>query len=298
MTALSVIIPTRDRPALLRDTLASVLAAEEPEGGMEVVVIDDGSEPALAPVVDEAAGGRPGVRCERQAPAGLNAGRNRGAELARGRILAFLDDDVLVAREWAASVVDAFGDLGCDGLAGRILLRLEAPEPKWLSPRRRTYLSELDLGESGGWLDESRLPYGANCAVSKEMFDRVGGFRRGLDREGDSLISNGDTEFFERVRAAGGKLAYSPSAVVQHRVSAARLTDEWALRRAHSQGLSDGILLRERGGRTGLKVARELVRVARAPLVLARDLAHRRGSTGTRMFLTYCRGRISGLSTR
>jgi glucosyl-dolichyl phosphate glucuronosyltransferase len=298
MTLLSVIIPTRDRPELLRDTLRTVLACEVPDGAIEVIVVDDGSEPELRPVVEEVAGDRTNVRCERQAPGGLNAGRNRGAELAQGPVLAFLDDDVLVSEGWAAAVIDTFRDLGCDGLAGRILLQLEAPEPKWLSPRRRTYLSELDLGDDGRWLDDAQLPYGANCAVTKEMFERAGEFRIGLDREGDSLISNGDTEFFTRVRAAGGRLAYSADAQVLHRVPASRLTDSWALRRAHSQGISDGILLREQEGPARLTVAREVLRLGRAPLVLARDLLNRRGVTGARMFLTYCRGRIGGLSAR
>lgn len=300
MTALSVIIPTRDRPGLLRDTLRTLLACDVGEDEIEVIVIDDGSEPPLAPVVEEVATGGASVRCVRQAPGGLNAGRNHGARLAGSPVIAFLDDDVLVNPGWARGVIAAFRELECDGMAGRILLRLEAPEPRWLSPRRRTYLSELDLGEERSWLDDGDLPYGANCAVTKAAYERAGQFRMGIDREGDSLISNGDTEFFERVRATGGRIAYNPDAVVQHRVPASRLTDSWALRRAHSQGLSDGILLRERAAGLArvLQVGREVLRLGRAPLVLARDLVNRRGLTGVRMFLTYCRGRIVGLSAR
>lgn len=282
---LSVIIPTRDRPQLLADCLTTLAAQETASGSFEVIVVDDGSEADLAAI----AARFHGVRCIRQEPAGLNAARNHGAGVAHGAILAYLDDDTLVAPGWAAAVADAFERDGCEGLAGRIQLRMEGPVPRWLTPRMRTYLSELDLGPRPLDLDEGPLPFGANCATTRLAFERLGGFRDGLDREGDSLLSNGDIEFFDRLRAHTGRIRYRPDASVLHRVPAERLTKNWFRRRAWAQGLGDGLI--DPAG----SVSREVVRAGRSVPILARNAAAGRGSVAAELWLRYCAGRIAGL---
>jgi glycosyltransferase involved in cell wall biosynthesis len=283
---LSVVIPTRDRPELLADTLATLA---EQDVAVDVVVVDDGSSCDLAPAVGDRA------RLVRQAPAGLNAARDHGVREARGEIIAFLDDDVLVAPGWARAVLAAFERTRCDALAGRITLQCEAEVPRWLTPPRRRYLSELDLGDAPQMLWDGETPVGANCAVTRAAHARAGGFRPGLDRSGTTLISNGDVEFFRRVRDEGGKLMYSPEAAVQHRVPAERLTVSWFLRRAFAQGISDE-LLRD-GDRTPalLRHVREVMRCGRAAPILARRLAEGRGPADARIWLAYCRGRMAAL---
>jgi glucosyl-dolichyl phosphate glucuronosyltransferase len=296
LAELSVIIPTRDRPRLLRDALLSLSRNEHAETLVEAIVVDDGSTRDLSALLREA-GQVLSLRCVRQAPAGLTVARNAGAAAARAPLLAYLDDDVLVAPGWALAVVAAFSQWGCDGMAGRIQLDLEGALPGWLS-QRRSYLGEFDLGDQPVWL-EKEVPYGGNCAVTRDMFIEVGGFRADLGRSGSSLLSNEDTDFFERVRSAGGQLAYWPAAEILHRVPPERLTPAWARRRAHAQGLSEGILMARRppvrAGTRRLLITREGLRLGRMALVLGRDLLHRRGIVGTQMFVAYCWGRISGL---
>jgi glycosyltransferase involved in cell wall biosynthesis len=83
----TVVIPTFRRPAFLADAVASVLA--QTEGDLECVVVDDASpEPVDSPSDDER------VRVVRlDANGGPAAARNAGVVEARGRHLAFLDDD-------------------------------------------------------------------------------------------------------------------------------------------------------------------------------------------------------------
>jgi GT2 family glycosyltransferase len=262
---------------------------------LDVVVVDDGSAGDLTPVVAAATSGRVPVRLERQAPAGLNAARDRGVAVTTGEVVAFLDDDVLVAPGWARSLLDAFAGTGCAGVAGRITLLPEAEVPRWLTPRRRRYLSELDLGDAPAVLvDET--PVGANCAVTRAAHARADGFRPGLDRSGATLISNGDVEFFRRVRAAGGTLVYAPGAAVRHRVPGDRLTERWFLRRAFAQGVSDELLRAPAAGpRRTLRLGREGVRCGRAAPILARRLAEGRGPADARIWMSYCRGRMAAL---
>ena len=84
-----VVIPTRNRPELLRVALQSVLQQEVEE--LEVVVVDDASSP---PVISWLGPSDPRVRVLRnETPRGPAAARNQGVTACRARYLAFLDDD-------------------------------------------------------------------------------------------------------------------------------------------------------------------------------------------------------------
>jgi glycosyltransferase involved in cell wall biosynthesis len=90
MSVFSVIIPTCNRAAFLKEALKSVLAQEF--GDFEVIVVDDGSVDET-PAVLKSFGNK--VQCLRQQNRGPGAARNSGATRAVGEYLAFLDSDDL-----------------------------------------------------------------------------------------------------------------------------------------------------------------------------------------------------------
>ncbi len=97
---LSAIVPTHDRPAVLRRCLETLQAQDVDRSEFEVVVVDDGSRSDITAVVGAVAAAGPiPMRCERQPMTGLNAARNRGVAAATGHVLGFLDDDTLVAQD-------------------------------------------------------------------------------------------------------------------------------------------------------------------------------------------------------
>ena len=96
-TLVSVIVPTRDRPALLREALASIRAIENDWLKFEILVGDNGSDPASKLAVAEF-----GAFYMTVAKAGAGAARNAGLKLAKGEFIAFLDDDdVWLPKEFA-----------------------------------------------------------------------------------------------------------------------------------------------------------------------------------------------------
>jgi glycosyltransferase involved in cell wall biosynthesis len=104
MNRVSVVVPTRNRSRLLAVTLRSVLHQRDVE--LEVIVVDDGSSDDTAAVV--AGLGDPRVRVVRhEISQGPSAARNRGAAEARGRWVAFIDDDDLWAPDKLARQVQA-----------------------------------------------------------------------------------------------------------------------------------------------------------------------------------------------
>lgn len=87
--AISVIIPTRNRAAYLREAIDSVLAQRRAD--FELIVVDDGSTdatPALLAAIDD-----PRLRVVRQPPRGIGAAMNAGLRAARGAYVARLDSD-------------------------------------------------------------------------------------------------------------------------------------------------------------------------------------------------------------
>lgn len=116
---ISVVIPTRNRWRLLRDTLGGVLRQEEVS--FEVVIVDDGSEDGtyehLAQIRD------PRIRVRRnEQGTGVARARNAGIELARGEWLAFLDDDDLWSPRKLRIQLDALRREGSEWVLGAALV--------------------------------------------------------------------------------------------------------------------------------------------------------------------------------
>ncbi len=83
-------IPAFNAEPYIAETVASVL--EQTLAPAEVLVIDDGSSDRTAELA-RAFGGA--IRCIPQPRAGIGAALNRGIELARGVLIAFVDADDL-----------------------------------------------------------------------------------------------------------------------------------------------------------------------------------------------------------
>ena len=302
---LSAIVPTHNRPGELRHCLRTLQAQNVDPAALEVVVVDDGSASDMAALVAEVAEDGPiEMRCERLPLTGLNGARNRGAAVSSGELLAFLDDDTLISPGWAAALVRAFEQHRCAAVGGRVELQLDGPQPGWLASRRY-YLAEYDFGADSFWIEtelidgRDALPVGANCAVRRVDFDRLGGFRVGLDRIGGSLVSNGDTEFFRRLRAAGGRMRYEPEASVIHCVPADRLTLRFFARRHYAQGVSDELLRMLEGERASLSHRLQLIRkLGEGAKLLSTDVLRGRGTVNGRFQVNYWAGRLAAVGKR
>jgi glycosyltransferase involved in cell wall biosynthesis len=164
----SVVIPTRSRSGLLALTLRGVLRQREVD--FEVVVVDDGSTDDTAAMVMRLGDGR--VRLLRHAHSlGVSAARNRGIADARGRWVAFLDDDDLWAPDKLARQLQAAHDTARDWVyTGAVVIddALEVlggapPEPP---ERVRELLLRYDAVPGGG----------SNVLVRRDTLTRVGPF--------------------------------------------------------------------------------------------------------------------------
>jgi GT2 family glycosyltransferase len=222
----TVVVATHDRPGALRDCLESILASAGVQ--FDVVVVDNApSSDAAARMLAAHYAAEARLTVVREDVPGLGRAHNRALAVARGAVVAFTDDDVLVDQHWLARLAAPFRsdpDIGC--VTGRIVaLELDTPAQRWLESyagygkgdKRRHF----DLGSNRP--TDPLFPYaagvfgsGANMAFRTAVLRSIGGFDELLgagtrSRGGDDLAA------FFAVVTGGHRLVYEPSAVVHHR---------------------------------------------------------------------------------
>lgn len=124
---ISVVIPTKDRPADLAQALASVGAQTYPN--VEVVVIDDGSTLELGGIMDTFRCNHPGVLLsthKNHLPMGGGYCRKLGTELASGEFVCFLDDDDIYLSSKLETLANyLLQNVEVDAVFGRVIVRKE-----------------------------------------------------------------------------------------------------------------------------------------------------------------------------
>ena len=131
---ISVIICTYNRAELLTKALASMEQLDVPTNvAWELLVVDNNSNDSTRDVVtDYAQRGKLPIRYLFEPQQGKMHAVNLGINEARGRIVAFTDDDVLFDSHWLDALLKAFEQYNCAGVGGRVIATWDFPKPKWL----------------------------------------------------------------------------------------------------------------------------------------------------------------------
>ena len=205
---ISVVIPTRNGGAGLRDCLEAVAGQRAPDD-VEVVVVDSGSTDGSAELAREL-----GARVHRIAPDEFDHGgtRNLGARLASGKTLVFLSQDAQPeGPDWLATLVAPLAaDPDVAGVYGRQLPQADA------NPPERFFLDFLYGPEPR----MQRLSGARDVSMQTVLFSNVNAAIRRSAWEAfpfaEDLIMSEDQDWSRRVLLAGHAVAYEPRAAVRH----------------------------------------------------------------------------------
>ena len=213
---ISVVVPTFRRPAVLQRTLAALLAVEEGSGPFEVIVVDDGSGDETPRVVEATADAR--LRFFTQPNRGVAAARNLGVRHAAGDLIVFIDDDIVVPPSFLRAHLETHRRFPGALINGRWDFEPELHEALQSTAFGRFRLEVEDWVKDGigmrplddGFLEPEAVT-ACNLSLSREAFDRVGGFSEDFPFAGAE-----DQEFSVRARRAGLRFVFDPRLRVWH----------------------------------------------------------------------------------
>lgn len=202
----SVVVTTRNRPVQLVALLTALSQVDYPRDRYEVLVADDGSdtplEGAVAPLT-----GTLNLRLVRREPGGPARGRNTAARLARGKYIAFTDDDCLPEPEWLREAWKAL-EANPGAMAGGGTVN-GLPENPYSSASQ--FITDLVYAHYNGGETGPRFFLTNNMAAPRSQFEQLGGFD-----EDYVLCACEDRDLCDRWRHAGFRLVYAPLARVRH----------------------------------------------------------------------------------
>lgn len=240
---LSVIIPTRNRATLLAGLLDSLARQASAPFDWEVLVIDNASTDQTPDIVQKKSDTLPiSIRYVREHQPGLHFARHTGATNARGQILSYLDDDMILELTWILAA-ERIRREDAHAVVGRILPKWTAHPPDWLSSLITdgvfSHLGLLDLGDRPRPVDPL-LVFGGACFIPRQLLFDLGGFHPdGVPADRLRFRGDGETALMNRFKRQGLKSFYDPLATAWHVIPAQRLTLDYLCQRAYNQGISD-----------------------------------------------------------
>lgn len=207
----SILIPTLNRHQILVDTLNGVL--RQTYRPLEIVVYDQSeTHPVTVAQFLETHADR--IRWERGTPNGLVNAYSRCAELATGDLFLFLDDDVLIDDPHLVDKhVAALSEKNVGAVIGQI------------RHENQNEFSQVDprIQRPDGWryvrfdydtpVDDMPSLAGANMSVTRALFEEVSGFDSHYQGSGFRF----ETDFSMKIRAAGYRIPFLPTASLIHR---------------------------------------------------------------------------------
>lgn len=262
-----VIIATKDRHAQLRRALAGLLGQTHTDFG--VIVVDDGSEAPIRPIVEAPEFAALDVEVVRlPSSRGPAAARNAGVARSSAEFILFLDDDVVADRRLVELHLAAVRS--GDGSAPIVSCGPFVQPADWENPtpwnlwEARQAKKEADALSRGDYAPTWRQFHTGNNCLPLDAFHAVGGFDERFKRAEDD-------EFALRLDRLGCKFVFEPSAIGWH--YSHRSLEAWLLT-PRSYAYFDYLMdqLHPEAGYLA-QIKSELKR-RRLPLRLARVLVH------------------------
>lgn len=199
---ISIVVPTYNRPALLKNCLLALLRQQFAPEKYEIIVVTDGPDPLTRSSVAEMGSHAPvAVKCislpEKSGPA---AARNAGWRAASGELILFTDDDCVPDSGWAGAYYEAFKstDRPLQAFTGQVIVPVSDPPTDFEKNTRHLETAEFIT---------------ANCAISKAALVQIGGFD-----EAFTMAWREDSDLHFRLMKSGIPITKIPQAVVEHPV--------------------------------------------------------------------------------
>jgi glucosyl-dolichyl phosphate glucuronosyltransferase len=226
----SVVICTWNRADLLDRTLAQFRQLEIPDGvTWELLVVNNRCTDNTDGIIEKHVGSLPISRLYEQ-KSGKSHAANTAIEAARGELILWTDDDVLVEPKWLKAYAAAAKEHPEVSFFGGTILPWFAKEPPaWIARHMTQWLYgcyAIRRPDSGGPIRKRDTPFGANMATRRSCFEAVE-FNSNLGPRENSQVRGEETELLDRLLEQGKLGLWVLEAVVCHFIPSDRLTSRF-----------------------------------------------------------------------
>ncbi|MBS0201598.1 MAG: glycosyltransferase family 2 protein [Planctomycetes bacterium] len=207
----SIAIPTYGRDQVLIDTIRHCLEQSKP--AREIIVVDqttchsDATERILSEWHESGQ-----IRWERLTHPSVPAAMNRALVCATGRLVLFLDDDIIPAAGFIEAHVAAHGSGDPWAIVGQIIQPWQQPSEIPAPPVSDPLRADFDFPFHSTRSAELQNVMAGHLSVVRDRAITVGGF----DENFRGSAFRFETEFARRVRRAGGRIRFEPTASIRH----------------------------------------------------------------------------------
>lgn len=236
----SVVICSYNRAAYIGGALDSLYQQTATLSDFEVIVVDNNSTDGTDQVFEKWRAAHPdgSFYYTIETQQGASFARNKGAQLAKGAWLCFMDDDAIATPEYIQNILRHTQEHpDVLGFGGKIIPKYIPAEPKWMSYYVSSLVGNFDYAPIACAFENGKYPLESNMIMKKSAFDLVGGFNVAIPGVVGTLRIGGEgKELFYKIIALGEKIYYDPSLLVYHVVEVEKLTPSYMYRVASGIG--------------------------------------------------------------
>ncbi|MEW6195438.1 MAG: glycosyltransferase [Bacteroidota bacterium] len=245
MLRVSVVICTYNREKFLPKALASLVEQTIEPDNYEIVIVNNNSTDSTEQISKEFISHHPrlNVKYVVEPKKGLSAARNRGIIESSSDLIAFIDDDAEVEKNYLKTAINFFDEYpAISAMGGKVIPVYETgAEPKWLSPPLWGLVTKVDWGNKTRKYPPSKYPAGCSMVFRKNVFDEVGMFNT------DLYLRSDDKYIFRQLEKFSKKFLYYPKLIVRHNIDAYRVTLESVKKISLIVGASERARLKNSG---------------------------------------------------
>ena len=228
---ISVVICTYNRVDIFVNALKTICNQTLDTSFYEVIVVDNNSSDNTAHVAKDFCERFSTVRYCLESKQGLSYARNRGWQEAKGRYIAYIDDDCEVPETWLSAVMGIIESISSPCVfGGPIYAFYNSPKPVWYKDSYGSYEPVKKPRILRG--EECTYIKGNNMCFRRTLLEAIGGFDVTLGMSGEKLGYHEDTDLILRIAVAFSNevIYYHPDLYLYHLVREEKLNLLWYFR--------------------------------------------------------------------